>query len=162
MRHLIAYCAIAVLAAGAVPTSQTIAAPALSGIRPGERVGAVQLGMTVQQVQQAIGAGPTARDGNWLSWERQNLAVLFDRGVAVLIYTEDPNASTTEGVRLGSTDADLIKAFGAPLCSSLLEIEGKASLAWVYRGLFVFLGGIPRKVSGLAVLSTEAAQGSCR
>ncbi|HET6780760.1 MAG TPA: hypothetical protein VFH67_01555, partial [bacterium] len=137
--------------------------PTSNGIRPAEGIGAVQLGMTPAQVQEAIGLPPSSRTANgWYDWDSRKLSVRFDRGVAIVIYTEDPAAGTAEAIRLGSTDVDLIKTYGAPACASLFSGSGKATLGWVYHGMVVFLNGSPRQIYALAVVPKGFATAVCR
>jgi hypothetical protein len=138
------------------------AQPAGNGIRPGEGIGSVQLGMTPAQVQAAIGLPPSRSNGRWYDWDTRKLSVLFDNGKAVIIFTEDPTAGTAEAIRLGSTDVDLIKTYGKPACSSLFSASGKAMLGWVYHGMVVFLTGSPRQISALAVVPNGFAHAICR
>src|SRR2546422_997766 len=130
---------------------------------PGEGIGAVRLGMTPARVQEVIGLPPSRRTARgWYDWDTRRLSVLFDSGKAVIIYTEDPTAVTAEGIRLGSTDVDLIKAYGGPACSSLFPASGRATLAWGYHGLLVFISGSPRQIGALAVVPGGFASVVCR
>ncbi len=139
------------------------ARPAEMSIRPGEGVGLVRLGMTPAQVQEAVGLAASARNPNgWYEWETRKLSVYFDQGKAIIIYTEDAALATAEGVRLGSTDVDLVKTYGTPVCSSLFSYGGRAHLAWVYRGMFAFLTGAPRRIEAVAVFPAAAADAICR
>ncbi len=139
------------------------AQPTGTRVRPGEGVGAVQLGMSPAKVAAAIGLPANRRDAHgWYEWDSRKLSVRFDRDEAVVIYTEDPAAVTAEGIRLGSTDVDLIKAYGGPACSSLFPAAGKATLGWVYHGLIVFITGSPRQIAALAVVGDGVANAICR
>lgn len=139
------------------------AQPTGSGIHPGEGIGAVELGMTPAKVQEVIGLPPSRRSARgWYAWDTRRLSVLFDGGRAMIIYTEDPAAATAEGIRLGSTDVDLIKAYGGPACSSLFSAFGGATLGWVYHGLLVFITGSPRQIVALAVVPNGFATAVCR
>lgn len=137
------------------------AQPAGTSVLPGEGIGAVRLGMTPAGVQEAIGLPPSRRVRGWYDWDTRRLSVLFDDGKAVVIYTQDPAAVTAEGIRLGSTDVDLIKAYGGPACSSLFSASGRATLAWVYHGLLVFISGSPRQIGGIAVVPGGFANAVC-
>ncbi|GEM_PF-2189210 len=137
--------------------------PTGNGIRPGEGIGAVQLGMSPGQVQEAIGLPPSRSSARgWYDWDTRKLSVLFDNGKAIVIYTEDPSAATAETIQLGSTDVDLIKAYGAPACASLLSFSGRATLGWVYHGMVLFLTGSPRQITALAVVPKGFATAICR
>jgi len=137
--------------------------PTSNGVRPAEGIGAVQLGMTPAQVQEAIGLPPSSHSASgWYDWDSRKLSVRFDRGTAVVIYTEDPTAATAEAIHLGSTDVDLIKAYGAPACASLLSFSGRATLGWVYHGMVLFLTGSPRQITALAVVPKGFATAVCR
>ncbi len=137
--------------------------PEATTVRPGDGLGPINLGMTPAQVQDAVGLPPSSRDrGGWYAWETRHLAVFFDRGAAVIIYTEDPAVATAEGIRLGSGDTDLIKAYGAPMCSSVFPAAGKAALGWAYRGLLVFITGVPRQVAAMAVAPNGLTAAVCR
>ncbi len=139
------------------------AQPAGNSVDPGEAVGAVHLGMTPAKVQEVIGLPPSRRNARgWYAWDTRRLSVLFDGGKAVVIYTEDPTAVTAEGIRLGSTDVDLIKAYGGPACSSVFAASGRATLGWVYHGLVVFITGSPRHIAALAVVPNGFASAACR
>src|SRR2546426_2526817 len=139
------------------------AQPVGNSVSPGEGIGAVRLGMTPARVQEVIGLPPSRRTARgWYDWDTRRLSVLFDSGKAVIIYTEDPTAVTAEGIRLGSTDVDLIKAYGGPACSSLFPASGRATLAWVYHGLLVFISGSPRQIGALAVVPGGFASVVCR
>jgi len=134
-----------------------------ASIRPGEGIGSVRLGMTPPEVQAAIGLPPTERyPSGWMVWESRKLAVFFDGGKARMIDTEDVAHVTADGVRIGSTDTELIKAYGAPACSAVRRYRGKAYLGWYYGGLFLFLNGSPRQVFAMRVLPNEAAEALCR
>ncbi len=137
--------------------------PEATMVRPGDGLGPITLGMTPAQVQDAVGLPPSSRDrSGWYGWDARHLAVFFDRGAAVIIYTEDPAVATAEGIRLGSGDTDLIKAYGAPMCSSVFPAAGKAALGWAYRGLLVFITGVPRQVAAMAVAPDGLTAAVCR
>ncbi len=137
--------------------------PSAATVRPGEAVGAVKLGMTPAQAQEAIGLPPTERfPSGWYNWATRKLWVLFENGRAYLIDTEDPADSTPEGIRVGSTDIDLIKAYGPPVCSSVRDYRGKAYLGWYYEGLFLFLDKTPRQVFAIRVLPGGLAADLCK
>lgn len=137
--------------------------PAAATIRPGDGVGPIKMGMTPAQVQDAIGLPPTQRyPSGWQIWETRKLAVYFDNGKAMMIDIEDAAAVTAEGIRIGSADTDLIKAYGAPVCSSVQQFRGKAYLGWYYEGLFVFLQGSPRQAFAIRVLPNGIAAAVCR
>lgn len=132
-------------------------------VRPGNGIGRLKLGMTPAQAQDTIGLPPTKRyPSGWSIWETRKLAIYFDNGKAFMIDTEDPAELTPEGVRIGSTDIDLVKAYGTPVCSSVQTYRGKAYLAWYYNGLFMFLNGSPRHVFAIRVLPNGAATELCR
>lgn len=152
---------------GSTAVSSTDAAPVSTkldmGIRPGDGIGPVRLGMTPAEVQAALGVPPSERYPNgWMMWEARHISVFFDNGKAFLIDTDDPSLVTAEGIRVGSTDTDLIKAYGAPACSSVRNFRGQAYLGWYYGGLFVFLNGSPRQVFGIRVLPSASANAVCR
>ncbi len=135
----------------------------VASIRPGEGIGGVRLGMTVSQAQQALGLPPTARDANgWYTWETRKIMVLFDNGRALLIGTTSAEEITPEGIRVGATDVDLIRAYGAPVRSSVQSYRGGAYLGWVYEGLYVLLDGSPRRTFALIVIPSGAASSVCR
>lgn len=137
--------------------------PATASIRPGNSIGAVKLGMTPAQVQEAVGLPPTERyRSGWQVWETRKLSVYFENGKAFMIDTEDPAMITGEGIRIGSADTDLIKSYGSPVCSSVRDYRGKAYLGWYYEGLFVFLNGSPRQVFAIRVLPNGTAAEVCR
>ncbi len=165
------YAASAAIAASLLPGAANAAPPApttsttqpAANIRAGDGIGPVKLGMTPAQVQEAIGLPPTRSFASgWYVWETRKLEVLFREGRAYLIDTEDPAEATPEGIRLGSTDVDLIKAIGVPACSSVREFRGKAYLGWYYEGLFLFLNGSPRQVFAIRVLPKGVAADVCR
>ena len=132
-------------------------------VRPANGIGALKLGMTPAQVQQVIGLPPSQRDlHGWSDWNTRKLSVRFDRGAAIIIYTEDPAVATAEGIRLGSNDVDLIKAYGSPSCSSLFPVDQKATLGWVYHGLVLFIARVPRQIVALAVVPGDFATAVCR
>jgi hypothetical protein len=144
------------------PPQAVADAPAAS-IRPGQGIGPVKLGMTPAEVQQAIGLPPTrVSGGGWYIWETRKMDVLFLQGRAFLIDTEDPRETTSEGIRIGSSDVELIQAYGRPMCASVREFRDKAYLGWYYDGLFVFLNGSPRKAFGIRVLPGGSASQVCR
>ncbi|HXF82279.1 MAG TPA: serine protease [bacterium] len=148
---------------GSVPAAASTTSLREIGIRPGEGIGPLRLGMTAAEVRAAIGVPPTRRyESGWVEWEARRLWVYFHNGRAVMIDTDDPSLGTAEGIKVGSTDSDLIKVYGMPACSSVREFRGRAYLGWYYGGLFVFLNGSPRQVFGLRVLPAEAAQAVCR
>jgi hypothetical protein len=88
--------------------------------------------------------------------------VFFDNGRAMLIGTMSPDEATPEGIRVGATDVDLIKAYGRPVCSAVQSYQGSAYLTWIYDGLFVFLEGSPRRISAVVVIPDGAASYLCR
>jgi len=152
--------------AAAVPASaQSATTRRASGatIRPGESIGGLRLGMTVAQAQEALGLPPSGRDSNgWYTWGTRGLMVFFDGGRAVLIGTMNPSEITPEGIRVGATDVDLIRAYGRPVCSSVQSYEGRAYLGWVYDGLLALLDGSPRRIFLLVVIPNGAASALCR
>jgi S1-C subfamily serine protease len=131
-------------------------------IRPGEGIGGLKIGMTPAQAQAAVGLPPSSVAQGWHEWRTRQLAVYFEGGKALIIVTDNPAVATPEGVRVGSTDVDLIKAYGVPVCASAGSFRGSALLGWYYDGLIVLLEGSPRKASVLAVIPKGAAQTICR
>jgi hypothetical protein len=153
------------LMAGAAPAALLVAAtPAVDlraadeVVRPGDGIGNLKLGMTRAQVHEAVGLPPTSIDGAMHEWETRKLAVYFDGGKALFIFTTNPNLGTPEGVRVGSTDVDLIKAYGPPVCAKI----GLGGLGWFYEGLVVLLDGSPRKTYALVVVPSGASSAMCR
>ncbi len=146
--------------APAPPASPTVASSPIT-IRPGDSLGAVKIGMTPAQAQDAIGLPPSDHEGPWYTWETRRLTVRVDDGKVELIGTRDPADVTAEGIRVGSTDTDLIKAYGTPVCATILSFRGKASLGWVYEGLIVFLEGFPRRAVYLVVSQRGSARQVC-
>jgi S1-C subfamily serine protease len=131
-------------------------------VRPAVGLGALKLGMTPAQAETAIGLPPSERNARgWADWNTRRISVLFARGAAVAIYTEDPAAATAEGIRLGSNDVDLIKAYGSPECSRLLPVSSGATLGWVYHGLVLFITGTPRHIVALLVVPGDFATAVC-
>ncbi|HXF81966.1 MAG TPA: serine protease [bacterium] len=152
------------VASAAPPTDPAATAAAeQAAIRPGSGIGPVRLEMTPAQVEAALSVPPSRRLSNgWMEWEGRALWVYFASGRAVMIDTEDRTLATPEGIRVGSTDTDLIRAYGAPTCSSVRDLRGQAYLGWYYSGLFVFLKGSPRQVFGIRVIAATAADRVCR
>ncbi len=147
-------------ASTAPATAQVL--PDTTMIRPGDGIGALKLGMTPAQVQEAIGLPPSRNDAHgWSDWNTRKLSVLFERGAAIVIYTEDPTVATAEGIRMGSDDVDLIKAYGGPSCSRLIPVADRATLGWVYHGLLLFIAGMPRHIVALAVVPGAFATAVC-
>ena len=139
------------------PTSEA------TSVRPGDGIGSVKLGMTPAQAQEAIGLPPTERyPSGWYSWQTRKLDIYFKDGKAWLIDTEDPAVATAEGIQVGSSSTDLIKAYGVPVCSSVRSYREKAYLGWYYEGLFVFLSGTPRQVFAVRVLPNGMAAQVCQ
>lgn len=137
--------------------------PETTSVRPGDGIGLVKLGMTPAQAQEAIGLAPTDRyPSGWYSWQTRKLDVYFQDGKALLIDTEDPAVATAEGIHVGSSTTDLIKAYGVPVCSSVRSYREKAYLGWYYEGLFVFLSGTPRQAFAIRVLPNGVASEVCR
>ncbi|HLE78288.1 MAG TPA: hypothetical protein VJA65_07770 [bacterium] len=133
-----------------------------AGIRPGDGVGPVRLGMSPAEVQAALGGPPSERYSNgWWLWANQKIDVYFYQGRALMIDTESPELATAEGIRIGSTDVDLIKAYGAPVCSGLNQYRGQAYLAWIYDGAVVFLNGSPRATFMVRVLPAGSGKAIC-
>ncbi|MDR7419850.1 MAG: serine protease [Armatimonadota bacterium] len=131
-------------------------------VRPGDGIGGVKIGMTPAQAQQAVGLPPSSVGGGWHEWNTRKLSVYFDGGKALFIVTANPAIATLEGVRVGSTDVDLIKAYGAPVCASVGNFRGSALLGWYYEGMIVLLEGSPRKTALLVVIPKGAARAICR
>lgn len=166
-KHAATAATVLALLAGVGPATpaQTAATAATTeaGIRPGEGIGAVRLGMTPAQVEAALGVPPSRRlDNGWMEWKGRQLWVFFENGKAAMIDTEDASLVTPEGIRVGSTDSDLIRAYGMPACSSVRDLRGQAYLGWYYSGLFVFLKGSPRQVFGIRVIDATVAGRLCR
>jgi len=131
-------------------------------VRAGEAIGQVKLGMSPAEAEQAIGLPPTERyPSGWYSWQTRKLDIYFVNGKARLIDTEDPTMVTPEGIRVGSSSTDLIKAYGTPVCSSVRDYRDKAYLGWYYEGLFLFLNGNPRQVFAIRVLPNGLAAAVC-
>ena len=62
-----------------------------AGIRPGDGVGPVRLGMSPAEVQAALGGPPSERYSNgWWLWANQKIDVYFYQGRALMIDTESP------------------------------------------------------------------------
>lgn len=133
-----------------------------AGIRPGDGIGPVKIGMTPAEVQAALGGPPSERyDNGWWLWETQKIDVFFYQGRAFMIDTEHPDLATAEGIKIGSTSVDLIKAYGAPVCSGLNQYRGQAYLGWFYDGIFVFLNGNPRAAFVVRVVPAGSGKAVC-
>ncbi|MDQ7843186.1 MAG: serine protease [Armatimonadota bacterium] len=167
-KHAVASPAVTPLLAGvasAAPSADgaSVVTAEQTAILPGRGIGSVRLGMTPAQVEAALGVPPSRRlESGWAEWQGRSLWIYFAAGRAAMIDTEDRAAATPEGIRVGSTDADLIRAYGTPACSSVRDYRGQAYLGWYYSGLFVFLKGSPRQVFGLRVIDAAAAGVVCR
>jgi hypothetical protein len=112
--------------------------------------------MSPEEAQEAIGLPPTDRDpSGWSSWEPRKLAIYFENGKAQIIHTQDPTVVTQEGIHVGSTNDDLIKAYGSPVCKSvqkvgpMLERQG-----WYYKGVYFYILWLPMATSGVANILT--------
>lgn len=143
------------------PTAEAL--EEITTVRPAVGLGALKLGMTPAQAQEAIGLPPSRTDGNgWAFWNARRVAVLFERGAVVAIYAANPTVATAEGIRLGSRDADLIKAYGGPECSKILPTSDGAALGWIYQGLVLFISGTPRHIVALLIVPGDFATAVCR
>jgi hypothetical protein len=148
----------------ATPTTTAPGGGTSASIRPGDGIGPVRIGMNHNQVIEAIGLPPTGRD-MCAVWATRMLHVCYDKGKAVVIISEDPSAQTAEGIKVGSSDVDLIKAYGAPVCATVraytVNGQSKTYLTWFYEGMFAWLEGKPRRVVGLLVVPPGLARGVC-
>jgi len=108
----------------ALPASPASAVPTLNPLDGS--LGNVEFGMSREQVIEAFGQ-PDIEDGPSLSYRMRGFGVLVlpQRGVAGLLIGaarampedvdgHDFQGQTTEGVRIGSTEKDIVKAYGEP------------------------------------------------
>jgi trypsin-like peptidase len=139
--------------AGNVPPPPGAATAQATGVtvRPGDGVRTVRVGMTPEQVESSIGLPPTGRSETCATWGTRQIMVCFSGGKAIAILTQDPRDSAPQGVKLGTTDAELVAALGRPRCSRISSFDGKPYLSWHYDGLTFWLEGTPRRVIGMIV-----------
>lgn len=116
----------------------TGAAPTL--IVPGRSIGPAVLGMTMREAEAALGPavveGPVRR-----VYPRAGVAVDFDAGVAVRIWTAAPRYRTAAGAGVGIADTDAARLVGDD--NSTMTISGHdTTVAYIFRGIgFVFRSG---------------------
>ena len=84
-------------------------------IDPNVGVGKVRKGMNEQQVEAALGQPEQKKNGTWF-YLREGIYVMFNKnGVMFNVQCYKPFAGVTkEGIGIGSTRAELIKAYGTP------------------------------------------------
>jgi hypothetical protein len=135
----------------APPAGTTTAQATGMTVRPGDGVRTVRIGMTPAQVESSIGLPPSARSETCSIWGTRQLIVCYSSGRVIAIVTQDPRDAAPQGVKLGTTDSELITALGTPKCSRISSFEGKPYLSWHYEGLTLWLEGSPRRVIGMIV-----------
>ncbi len=143
------------------PTGGATARTSEATVRPGDGVGVLKLGMTPAQAEAALGLPPSSRSEDCSFWSTRKLGACFDRGKIQIILTEDPSDIAPGGIRVGSTDVDLITAYGRPRCSRISSLRGRAYLTWYYEGLAGLLDGDPRRILGLIVWPPGATSSFC-
>lgn len=84
-------------------------------VEPDVGVGKVRKGMNEQQVETELGSPDSKTGGIW-RYQRQGLWVLFgNNGIMFNIHCFNPFAGVTkEGIGIGSTRAEIVRAFGIP------------------------------------------------
>ncbi len=98
-------------------------------IRPGIGVGKIKLGMTVQQMKDILGKPDVAATGISYMYTSLGIEVVARDEVVSHIYCGNPNGNslpivkametackfkTVEGIGIGSTEEQVLKAFGQP------------------------------------------------
>jgi len=124
----------------------------ISAIDPGVSVGNVQKGMTVEQVVEKLGE-PNKRSAFILEYPQLGFSVMFGKkNTALVVFCGDasglPNsplvkaftARTKEGIGMGSSRADIVKAYGEtkdtiPLPPGEQNLPGRDSLVYKKLGL---------------------------
>jgi hypothetical protein len=121
-------------------------------VEPGLSVGTVRKGMTLEQVIQTVGA-PDRRSASILEYPKLGFAVVADaRGEVRSIWCGDstgmPNSAlvgaftnrTKEGIGMGSTSEEIIKAYGdtqdtMPVPAGQQELPGRRTMVYKQLGL---------------------------
>lgn len=133
-----------------------------AGIRRGDGIGPVRIGMTLQEVEQAIGLPASERDNEGLYiWEPRKLMVYFEDGHARSMGTWDTALSTADGLRVGAPERDVTGTLGEPACSEERTIRGRPYVTRHYDGLSVMLDVRLRRVVMLFVLPEGSAEMIC-
>ena len=96
-------------------------------IRPGLGIGEIQFGMTVQQMKDILGKPDVAETGISYMYTSLGIEIVFRDKVVTYIYCGNPHRKdspmlrameeackfkTAEGIGIGSTEAQIVKAFG--------------------------------------------------
>jgi hypothetical protein len=121
--------ALMLLGTGCSKQKATKPKPAIN-IFPNLRVGRVQTGMSRQEVEQAIGK-PMKTNDTTSFYIHKGMFVSFDtNGVVFNVKVVKPfGGITMEGIGIGSSRADVIKAYGAPDEDQKLE-DGAENLGF--------------------------------
>ena len=121
-------------------------------IEPNAGVGKLRKGMNKQQVEAAIGK-PEKIDssGAWWTYSNRYMTLFFDdSGVIKSIDCSSPFAGATkEGIRIGSTRAELVAAYGNPTGMDAASMESAYMVVYQPLHMNVFL--ISGKVSELII-----------
>jgi hypothetical protein len=122
-------------------------------VLPGQAIGPLRLGMTAQDVVSLLGL-PDSRDGDrfWTYQSAARLRIEFRDGRVRTLTTWDRRAVTQDGLRIGSSHGDVIRALG-PNPETTITPTG----IWVFRspiglGLFIERG----VVTALVVMPSRA------
>jgi hypothetical protein len=110
----------------------------------GSRVGPISLGMTVEQLFEAVGrVNPTPR-GSRLDYlyAKLKLHLRVENGRVVFVAPDDPLYATASGVHLGSTEQELVAKAGVQLVWR--HVEGDA-ISYCFAHTLVTVAGAESK-----------------
>ncbi len=114
-------------------------------IEPGRALAGIQLGMTREELRAQLGApsqsvGPDRNGRSALSYPGGFSAVCDSNGLVVSIQAgEKFRGRTKEGIGIGSSKADVVRAFGAP-DKTEANTDTSASIYYFERGLRLNIG----------------------
>ncbi len=155
-----------ILAALVLPlTSSSSAAPLVSAapspclVQEGQAIGAIRIGMDQAEMLRVMGS-PT---GQVVGGQPLETIYLFAASVAQVtvvggqvrrIATRDPSCATSQGVRIGDSEARVRAAYDRAIGSARAQTAGLIRLVFPFNGIeFIFTGG---KVSLMEVFRAEA------
>lgn len=100
-------------------------------IVPGKSIGAIRLGMSPGEVLRILGdpaqSGRDSSTRSWYLWFRNEGSHSYILDVKIIgssvaaIYTEDPQYSTSDGIRAGASQLRIVSALGNPERHGLLK-----------------------------------------
>lgn len=119
--------------------AQPLNPPKLETIQEGAGCGPFKTGASRKQLIAQLGHPDPNSTDTWLRWQRHHINALVDneRGAIELRFNPGFAGSTSKGIRIGSSAADLQAAYGEP--NHITDKDGRKKLIWPQLGILTWL-----------------------